>query len=133
MNRLAQLVLIAGGGAFLGFGLFFLFDPLGLMANIGIQISGAIAATEIRAFYGGLEIALGVLILTGVFRAAQRLPALLLCGVSYAGIGLVRVAGMAVDGSRSGFLWLALATEVGLAWSALWCLWRLSKRPETAG
>jgi hypothetical protein len=123
MNLLAAVVLWIGGLGFLGFGLAFLIAPLDTMALAGIELHGTLAAIELRAFYGGLEIGLGLLLIAAALRGDQHRPGLLLCMASYGGIGLARALGIALAGSATPFLWLALAVELGLALLAL-ITWR---------
>jgi hypothetical protein len=113
--RIATLLLLwLAGLGFLGFGLAFLVDPRGTLALAGVATEGAIAATELRAFYGGAELALGALILACALRPARHRDGLWLTLVCYGAIGLTRAAGMLIDGSDSSFLRLALGTELGL-------------------
>lgn len=111
---LSRLTLWLGGSGFLGFGLAFLIAPLQTLAAAGIELSGDLAATELRAFYGGLEVALGGLLIAADLIGARR-HGLILCLASYGGIGLARALGIALAGSATPFLWAALATELTLA------------------
>jgi hypothetical protein len=114
MSLLPRLTLWLGGLGFLGFGIAFLVAPLQTLAAAGIALQGDLAATELRAFYGGLEVALGTLLIAADLRGARR-HGLILCLASYGGIGLARALGMLVAGSATPFLWFALATEATLA------------------
>ena len=100
MRFFAPIVLWLGGLGFLGFGVAFLVAPLSSFAMAGLQLQGAVAATELMAFYGGLEIALGGLIVACALRPARRSDGLLL---------------MLATGADSPFLLVALALELGLA------------------
>lgn len=121
----ARVVLLLGSLGFLVFGALLLIQPISTMASIGFAVPAGIPATEIRAFYGGAELALGLLIGLCALSDARLRDGLLLNGTVYGMVGLSRLYGMAVDGSRSDFLSFALATELGmaalsaLAWSAL--------------
>jgi hypothetical protein len=114
MSLLARVVLWLGGLGFLGFGLAFLVQPLETLAAAGVALQGDIAATEIRAFYGGLEVALGALLLAADLRGRRR-EGLILSLASYGGIGTARLLGILLAGGASPFLWFALATEGVLA------------------
>lgn len=111
---LARLVLWLGGLAFLGFGVAFLLAPLQTLAGAGVTASGAVAATELRAFYGGLEVALGALLIAADLRGRRR-EGLILNLASYGGIGAARLLGLAIGSGASDFMWFALATEILLA------------------
>ncbi len=122
MSAITKPLLWIAGLCFLGFGLAFLIDPLGTLGATGIQLQGGLASTELRAFYGGLEVALGLLLI-----AAARVPrfeegGLWLCAAGYGGIGLARLGGIALAGSGTPFLWFALSTELLLGALALLAL-----------
>lgn len=127
MNALARITLWLGGLGFLGFGIAFLIAPVDTLAAAGVQVGGAAAATELRAFYGGLEVALGVLLIGADLRGARR-AGLILCLASYGGIGAARLLGIAIAGGATSFLWYALATEAVLATLAAIGLRRTSAR-----
>jgi hypothetical protein len=111
---IARLLLLLGSVGFLVFGAMLLIQPISTMASIGFAVPAGIPATEIRAFYGGAELALGLLIGLCIFRHARLRDGLLLNGTVYGLVGLARLYGMIVDGSRSDFLSFALATELAL-------------------
>ena len=121
--RLARFTLWLCGLGFVGFGLLFLVDPLGTLARIGISLEGALAAAEIRAFYGGFELAVGLLILAADRAARHRPYGLLLAAGTYGGVGLARALGMALGPVATPFLWAALLIELTLAALAL-LAWR---------
>lgn len=121
MTTLARFTLWLGGLGFLGFGLAFLIAPLETLAAAGIVVTGDLAATELRAFYGGLEVALGALLIAADWTGSRR-EGLILCLASYGGIGLARGLGMLLAASATPFLWFALVTELTLAGLAGLCL-----------
>lgn len=113
--RLALTALILSGVGFVLFGLILLVAPQATLAGLGITVSDGAATVEIRAFYGGLELALGALLLWAALRPEARAHGLVLGAVSYGGIGLVRGVSMALAGVATPFLWAALVTEAVLA------------------
>ena len=115
MRVLIPVLLALSGLSFLGFGIAFLIEPRATLALAGVATEGAIAATELRAFYGGVEVALGALILYCAWRPDRRRDGLWLTLVCYGAIGLTRIVGMVIDGSDSFFLRCAAATEIGFA------------------
>lgn len=119
MQTFARVVVWISGLCLLGFGLAFLWAPLPTMAAAGLSLEGALAETELRAFYGGLEVALGILVCACAVRANRLRDGLVLSLAIYGGIGLARLAGMALSGADTTFLRFALATELGLAIAAL--------------
>jgi hypothetical protein len=115
MKMLGLVTLWLGGLGYVAFGLAFMLRPLETIGAAGIEVTGAVAATELRAFYGGLELALGALLLAGALRPGRRRDALVLCLASYGGIGTARLLGIVLAGGASPFLWFALGTELLLA------------------
>lgn len=113
--RLALVALILAGVGFVVFGLILLFAPQATMASLGISVPDGAPTIEIQAFYGGLELALGALLLLAAARPEARAHGLLLGATCYGSIGLVRGVSMALAGVASPFLWTALLTEAVLA------------------
>ena len=115
MNAFRIAVLALAGLGFLGFGLWFLVDPIGPLADIGITATGAPAATEFRAFYGGLEVGLGLLMLVAAAKPDWRMAGLWLVIATNGGIAAGRLLGVAIDGVWVPFFTYALVWEVGFA------------------
>jgi len=113
MKTYRTAVLTLAGLGFLGFGLWFWFDPIAPMAAIGITVTGAPAATELRAFYGGLEIGLAALMLFAAFRPTWHGAGLWLVLAINAGIAAGRLLGVAIDGVWVPFFTYALVWELG--------------------
>lgn len=124
MNLLTRVLLWLAGLCYLGFGIAFLVDPLGTLGATGIELQGALAATELRAFYGGLEVALGLLLVASARQPAWHGAGLWLNTASYGGIGLARLLGIVLAGGGTPFLWFALSTELGFAALGALLLWR---------
>lgn len=120
--RTDNLLLAIGGVGFLAFGAWMLVAPQSAMAMVGLAVPDGAATTEIRAFYGGLELGLGALLLAAVHKVQYQRAGLVLGCVSYGSIGAARMLGMLADRDPSTFLWVALAIELGLA-ACYW--WRL--------
>ncbi len=122
--RIDKLWLVIGGVGFLAFGAWMLVAPQAAMAMVGITLPEGAPTTEIRAFYGGLELGLGALLLAAVHKVQYHRAGLVLGCVSYGSIALARALGMLIDGGASSFLWIALAVEVALAAGYWWLLRR---------
>src|SRR6187455_2958940 len=123
MNVLARVLLWLSGLGYVAFGVAFLVAPLRSMALAGIELQGAIAATELRAFYGGLELALGGLIVAAAVAPGRLRDGLLLTLASYGAIGATRLVTMLATGTDSPFLRFAVGVELGLAACAGALLW----------
>lgn len=130
MRLLIPILLWLSGLCFLGFGLAFLVAPIATLSAAGVVTEGAIAATELRAFYGGVEVALGLLITACALRPTRWRDGLWLTLACYGAIGLTRLAGMAIDGSDSFFLRVAATTEIVFALAAAYALWRHPATPR---
>ena len=115
MNTFRILVLALAGLGFLGFGAWFLIDPIGPLTAIGITATGAPAATEFRAFYGGLEVGLGALMLVAAAKPQWRTAGLWLVLATNGCIAAGRLLGVAIDGVWVPFFTYALVWEVGFA------------------
>ena len=118
----AVIVLLLAGLQLLAFGVMAAFDPAGLLGPLGFVLSSDEAITEARAFYGGAEIALGLLMSACALKARWREPGLVLVAACFAGIGSVRAVAMAVSGTHTTFLVFALCVEVVLVALAIWAL-----------
>lgn len=108
--RFARVSLIVAGLGLLGFGLPLLVKPA-LMGVVGIRFARAAAATEIRAFYGGLELGLAAFFFAAARRDAWLRPALFAQAAGLGGIVVARLIGMLVDGSAEPMLFLFAAVE----------------------
>jgi hypothetical protein len=113
--RLALTALMLSGVGFVLFGLILLIAPQATMASLGITVPDGAATVEIQAFYGGLELALGALLLWAAARPDAREHGLVLGAVSYGTVGLTRGVAMGIAGVATPFLWTALAVEAVLA------------------
>ena len=126
----ARVVLVLTGLIYLVFGVFFLVDPEQAATIVCFWLGGPTAFTEVRAFYGGLEIGLAAfLVVCAVVRRfgpAGLLATLLLCGGTAAG----RLVGMVVDESRSTVVVVSLAVELIVMALAAIALWRVGLQPR---
>ena len=121
MKTLNSIVISIAGLGFVGFGIIFLCWPEVMLPGIGIVTPDLQSQIEIRAMYGGLELGLGILILS-CFAADRQRFGLQLSLASYGGLGLARAASMLVMGVASPFLWVALIWEGVIAALALLAL-----------
>ena len=123
MHRLAAVLRWVSGLGFFGFGLAFLAAPLRAMAAVGIALEGPVAATELRAFYGGLGVALGALIVAAALVPGRLRDGLLLTLASYGAIGATRLVTMLATGTDAPFLRYTVLVELGIAVCAAALLW----------
>jgi len=112
---LARLFLGFSVLVWLPYGLYLVVQPGFLAGAAGITAGSATGTTELRAMYGGLQAALGLLALAGLLRPALRRTALTTLGTLTAGLGLARALGVVLDGGMSGYTASALVFEWGSA------------------
>lgn len=122
-----RFVLALCAAGFAVFGVWMLLFPVAGFAMLGVPVQSADFATEIRAFYGGLELALAGLIARGLWRADRVLPALEIAAIAYGCVAASRALGLWLDGSGASWHWIALGSESGLALAAASCWWRMTR------
>jgi hypothetical protein len=127
MRRFDQLFLGVVGVVFLGLGAFNLFSPVAGMAGFEMQIASVSALNEIRANYGGMHFALGLLFLSGAFLRALKVTALLVVALFTGGLVLGRLLSLALDGMPNLFVSGLFALEA-LGCSVAIVLYRRSWR-----
>lgn len=124
----ARLYLALSGLLLAVYGIACLLNPQLVAQLTGLIIATPTALTEVRAMYGGLELALGVYFLCTAALAEttrQGLFCLLLC---LGGLALARAVGMLIDGGDNGYNAGALAYEAISAILALIALLALRGR-----
>jgi hypothetical protein len=112
-----------------------------VIPNLNVyDLSSAVARTEVRAMYGGLQMAIGIFALLGAFRPRYRDSALVFFTLALTGLALCRLGGMIVE-RESTYLSFSTAiapgqyNQVGLAMYELpnmifaWILFLLRPRP----
>jgi Domain of unknown function (DUF4345) len=90
-----------------------LIDPASLSEAANVAATSATGSAELRAMYGGLQGALGLLALAGAVRPALARYAMCALGVVCAGLGLARLGAAALGDAFSGYTVSALALELG--------------------
>jgi len=118
----SRVVLAASGLMFLGFGLAFMFRPVATAGMVGISLPEPAAVTEIRAFYGGLEVGLAALLFVAAAYGPWRAMGLALATAAFAGPALGRIVGLVLDGKPRSVIYTILAVELAGAAVAAVCL-----------
>lgn len=98
-----RLLLGLSAAVWLPYGLYCFIAPESLNANAGVSFVNSTGATEIRAMYGGLQIAIGALCALGFTRIEWRPVAVGTLFVLTAGLLSTRLIGISLDGSLSGY------------------------------
>lgn len=99
----AALVLLAGFGC--------LAAPTLFAQQAGFQITPG-ALTEIRAFYGGLQIGIGLFLLWCLRTPSRTFGGLLLVGLAVGGAGLARLFGILFDRDPTSHHLMNLGVEI---------------------
>jgi hypothetical protein len=96
---------------FIGYGLACLASPAILADATGMQLPTGTATVEVRAMYGGLQTAVGLLALLALLREPLRSPVLMCLGVILFGLASGRLVGIAVDVDPGSYNYGAFAFE----------------------
>lgn len=119
----ARIVLMIQIVALAGLGLAYFIRPEEMASFSGALLMGNAAVTEVRAYYGGLQLGLAAYLAMALTRLDLLRPGLTLLTLLYAALALARIAGLWLDGgAQQTFNLTALLLEVisaGLAWWAL--------------
>ncbi len=106
-----------------GFGLAYLVKPHELANLSGMLLMAPAAITDVRAYYGGLQVGLAAYLLLALARLDLLRPALSLLVLLYATLALARMAGLWLDGgAQQTFNLYAMLFEIVSAGLAFWCL-----------
>ncbi len=113
------LLLALSGLSLLTVGWVGLTAPQDLMDPLGIALSSPDARSEIRAAYGGMHLAIGLLLLYAAARPGSRTAGLWLVLCFMGGLTVGRLVSLVVDGVPGGFVLRLLAAEALAAALAL--------------
>lgn len=112
-SRAHAVILLLNAAAFGFFGLKWLFSPAAMAGPLGILLTNADAVTDAQAVYGGLELGLGIFLAYCASKPAHRQIGLLAATLALGGLGLSRLAGVAmVPGQVTGATLQLLSTDL---------------------
>lgn len=111
-NRFASITIFVTALSFGGFAIWLGIQPNALLEGFGIEDRTPQMATEIRAFYGGIEMAIAIAMLV-LWRRGDLFAALLIGGLALTGAATGRFIGMAVDGFAMIHLGFAALEGIG--------------------
>lgn len=118
---------------FVGYGLVCLASPSVVADSTGMVLATGTASVEVRAMYGGLQTAVGLLALLALAREGLRAPVLMFLGIILFGLASGRLVGIALDANPGSYNYGALAFEAISALLAFGLLSRESAaEPSTA-
>ncbi len=104
----------------LPYGIYLLLAPGALGEIAAISAASPTGTTELRAMYGGLQAALGVLCATALGLEGMRNPALTTLLFLATGLATARLYGLSADGGLSVYTGFAIVFEILTATGAAW-------------
>jgi hypothetical protein len=126
---LAKALLRLGALVLAAIGVGFLVVPVQWAAIVEISLPTAMARTDLRATYGGFDLAFGVFLWLCAGRADWIRPGLVALGLAAAGFGGGRLLGIVAEGTAAPPMIAFAVLEVGIAVAAFTALRRLPGAP----
>ncbi len=127
---MSRAYLIVAGGMWMAYGIYMLLAPQALAGTAGVAAINLTGLIELRAMYGGLEMAVGLFAFTAAWVPGMARSGLLAMGLACAGLGVTRLLSAALAGEFSTYTRQGLALELTLTALALWLFLR---QPADAG
>jgi hypothetical protein len=124
----ARVILLIQLLALAGLGLAYFIRPHEMSNLSGALLMAPAAATDVRAYYGGLQLGLAAFLGMALVRRELTRTALTLLVLLYSALALARIGGLWLDGGAlQTFNLYALLLEVVLAGLAFWALRGLNR------
>jgi len=120
-HRLPTIAILITAASWAGFAVWLGMNPGALLAAFGVDVSTPQMLTEVRAFYGGVEMAIAVAMIV-LWRRGDLFAALLVGGMPLAGSASGRLIGLMVDGFSMMHLGFAGLELVGAAFCLAGCM-----------
>jgi hypothetical protein len=131
----ARAVLALSGAMHLYFGAVFAIDPLPWMQSLSLTATAPAGVAELRAFYGGLMLAMGSLFVWSAWQRAWLVSGLVWMTATYFGAAAVRAVSLARDGVSDPMLLQILTIESSGAIAGMLCLalltWSRRRTPRS--
>jgi hypothetical protein len=105
-----------------GYGLLCWVRPETVIENAELAAMSATARTELRAMYGGLQTAFGVMAIAGLMRPELARNVAMFLGASTLGLAGARLSGLALDGGASVYTVGAVIFEISATAWAFWAV-----------
>ena len=122
-------ILIFSAIIWLPYGVYCFFQPGALAEAAGVVGTSPTGTTELRAMYGGVQMAIGALALAAVFKPRLASGTLLTLVFVTGGLASTRLVGALIDDGFSGYTGGALGFEIVLCVLALIALGRSRPGP----
>lgn len=117
---MARVFLILAGLIWFAYGIYMLLAPETLAVTAGVSATNTTGTIELRAMYGGLEAAVGVLALIGGLVPDLRRAGLAALAFVCTGMGAARLGSALIVGAFSSYTIQGLLLESSLAIVAIW-------------
>ena len=109
---LARSLLWLSALVFAAIGVLFLVAPVTWARVVEISLPTAMARTDLRATYGGFDLAFGAFLAICAMNPAWFRPGLLGTGLVLLGFGLSRLLGIVLEGEGHRLMWTFLLLEL---------------------
>lgn len=106
-----RIFLTVTGLSFLAFGLWSIINPLGMTAQLGVDIAGPSGVFEMRGIYGGVSLGAALLCFCGAVRATMARPALWFIVTYMGGYMLGRTASLIAGDAAMDTSWMFAGYE----------------------
>jgi len=116
-----NFVIFLTAAVWAGFAIWLSIDPRALLLAFGIEASTPQMLTEIRAFYGGVELGIALAMIVLWFRG-ERFASLLIGGLPLLGSACGRCLGMMIDGFSTLHVGFAAIELIGAALCMTGCM-----------
>jgi hypothetical protein len=126
----ARIFLALSALLWLPYGVMCFLEPDSLREAAGVSSLSATGSAELRAMYGGLQAAVGLLALAGALRPAIAPYALATLGVASAGLGIARLGAAAIGSAFSDYTVMALGLEF-TSLAIVLALWKRAQSPTS--
>lgn len=107
-----RVFLVLSALLWLPYGLYCLFVPSALADTAGVGFTTPTGSTELRAMYGGLQAAIGLLAGLAAVRPNLVRPALVSLAFLAGGLASARALGVVIDGGLSSYTAMGLGFEI---------------------
>lgn len=123
--KFARSLVFASALIFVVVGAGFLLIPKQFGDVLEISLPSAMARTDVRATYGGLELGFGIFLIVCVVRREWIRPGLWALALTVGGFATGRLIGFAAEGAINNFMLFFLVLELAVALLALFLLRRV--------
>jgi hypothetical protein len=111
MTRLTQLFLLLSGLGFILIGVNTFRDPVAAMAGVELGVQSINALNEVRANYGGMQMGVGLLLISAALMTWLTRPALLALSLVTGGLVVGRLMSVMIDGMPNSTVQALLGLE----------------------